>query len=477
MSGPGGGRVARGRERADVVVVGGGLAGLSAALHCQDAGARVTLLERRPRLGGATWSFERGGLHYDNGQHVYLRCCTAYRRFLERLGTASQAPLQERLALPVLAPAPEGGEPVTAWIRRSGAPAPLHLARSLATFGHLSLAERAGLGRAVLALERLDLADPALDEETFGAFLARHGQSADAVAKLWDLITLPTCNVRAAEASLAVAAKVFRTGLLDEADAADIGWARVPLSALHVDPAVAALEVAGATVRRGARVVGLEPPSGPAGAGRLGVVLEEGRIEADAVVLAVPHEAAAELLPAEAGVDPAGLRRLGSSPIIDVHVVYDRRVSEHELAAGVGTPVQYVFDRTEAAGLDPAEGQCLAVSVSGADAEHGERPERLIERYTAALAELFPAARSAKVVDAVVSREHAATFRAVPGTARLRPGPVTDLPGLYLAGAWTATRWPATMEGAVRSGTVAASCALDGAGRRQGVHELAEEVA
>jgi uncharacterized protein with NAD-binding domain and iron-sulfur cluster len=101
----------------------------------------------------------------------------------------------------------------------------------------------------------------------------------------------------------------------------------------------------------------------------------------------------------------------------------------------------------------------------------------LIDRYTTALAELFPEARRAKVIDAVVSREHAATFRAVPGTGALRPGPITRVPGLYLAGAWTDTRWPATMEGAVRSGTVAGSCALEAAGRRRGASDMAEEVA
>lgn len=461
----------------EVVVIGGGLAGLSAALHCLDAGARVTLLEGRPRLGGATWSFERGGLAFDNGQHVYLRCCTAYRRFLERLGTADQAPLQDRLALPVLAPV-AGGEPSRAFIRRTGLPTPFHLAGSLATYRHLSLADRARLGRAVLALRRLDLSDPSLDETTLGEFLARHGQRPSAIANLWDLIALPTLNVRAADASLLLGAKVFRTGLLDDNSGADIGWARVPLAKLHVDPAVALLEAGGARVLRGAKVAAIEPAAPtPAGPGRLGVVLDDGRLEGDAVVLAVPHEAVASLLPAGARLDPARLAGLGTSPIVDVHVVYDRKVTDLEVAAGVGTPVQFLFDRTVAAGLDPAEGQVLAVSVSGADAEHGERPEVLVDRYTRALAELLPAARSAKVVDALVTREHSATFRAAPGTAALRPGPATGIEGLFLAGAWTDTRWPATMEGAVRSGTVAASCALHALGLRSGAHELAEEVA
>jgi uncharacterized protein with NAD-binding domain and iron-sulfur cluster len=108
----------------------------------------------------------------------------------------------------------------------------------------------------------------------------------------------------------------------------------------------------------------------------------------------------------------------------------------------------------------------VAVSISGADDEHGERPEVLIERYVEALAALFPAARRARVVDAVVTREHEATFRGTPGSHALRPGTATGIANLYLAGAWTDTGWPATMEGAVRSGTRAAALALAHLARR-----------
>ncbi|MDA8292361.1 MAG: hydroxysqualene dehydroxylase HpnE [Actinomycetota bacterium] len=466
-----------------VVVVGGGLAGLSAAVACADGGARVTLLESRPRLGGATWSFRRNGLSFDNGQHVYMRCCTAYRRFLERIGSSSLAPMQDRLEIPVLRPSSRG-TPTLSWIRRGRLPAPLHLGASLLGYRHLGVADRARLGRAVLALRALRLTDPALDAETFGSFLSRHGQSEDAVAALWDVITLPTVNLRSDEASLALAAKVFRTGLLSDAGAADLGWARVPLSRLHADAAAEALRRAGAHVRTGAKVAALRTGPGPSGATSAvtGVVVDGHHLEADAVVLAVPHEAAAGLLPAGGSVDPAALPGLGRSPIVDVHVVYDRRVLPYEVAAAVGSPVQFAFDTTRSSGLDPADGQVVAVSVSGADSEHGERPEALVERYTSALATLFPAARGAKVVDAVVSREHAATFRGRPGTQRLRPRPDVGVPGLHLAGAWTDTGWPATMEGAVRSGVAAAADVMRSVGRERAVscpgalHEHAEEV-
>jgi uncharacterized protein with NAD-binding domain and iron-sulfur cluster len=149
---------------------------------------------------------------------------------------------------------------------------------------------------------------------------------------------------------------------------------------------------------------------------------------------------------------------LGESPIVNVHIVYDKRVCDVPFAAGVGTPVQYVFDRTVAAGL--SDGQYLAVSLSGAELEMGQSSERLRERYVKALGELFPRARNAAVRSVHISREHAATFRATPGTHALRPAARTDIRGLVLAGAWTDTGWPATLEGAVLSGHAAAREAL-----------------
>jgi squalene-associated FAD-dependent desaturase len=437
---------------AHVVVVGAGLAGLSAALEAVDRGYRVTVLDGRPRLGGATWSFDRKGLMFDNGQHVYLACCSAYRRYLDRIGMSDKAPLQ-RLAIPVLQPRGDGAAANVSWIRRNGVPAPLHLALSLGSYRYLSFGERAKIGRAALAIRRLNLEDPALDEETFASFLLRHGQSQRAIEVLWDLIALPTINVRASEASLLLAAKVFQTGLLARSDAADIGWSQIPLTQLHVDPAVAILERSGAIVRSQAKVTSLIVDDEDRCV--TGVSVDGEVIEADAVVVATNLESVAGLLPAAAGVDTAAINRLGSSPIIDVHIVYDKKVTDYRVAAGVDTPVQFVFDASEAAGLTPGSGQCLAVSISGADEEHGERPQTLIDRYAGALGDLFPRVREAKIVDAVVSREHRATFRATPGTQRLRPGVATKLTNLVLAGTYTDTKWPATMEGAVRSGELA----------------------
>ena len=430
-----------------IAVVGGGLAGLSAAIACADAGARVLVLEARPRLGGATWSFERDGLQVDNGQHVFLRCCHAYRGFLARIGAADRVRLQPRLAVPVLAP---GGR--QAWLRRGRLPAPLHLAASLARYAHLAPGERLRAAAAARALARLDLSDPALDARRFGDWLREHGQSERAVAALWDLIARPTLNLPASEASLAAAAFVFQTGLLGEASAGDVGVPLVPLQQLHAEPAAQALERAGAEIATRARVEAIERDAGRVRGLRVG----GRRIEADAVIVAADPRGASQLLPAEAGVpDPA---RLGSSPIVNLHFVYDRPVTGLAFAAGVGTPVEWVFDRSAPSGLEP--GRYLAVSLSAADAWLGVPSRELRARFAGELAALLPGARGARLERFFVSCEREATFRVAPGSARLRPGARTRLPGLFLAGAWTATGWPATMEGAVRSGQAAARQAL-----------------
>jgi hydroxysqualene dehydroxylase len=468
-----------------LVVVGGGLAGISAALASADAGAQVTLFEKRSRLGGLTWSFTHDGLTLDNGQHVFLRCCTAYLDFLDRIGSAGDVELQDRMDVTVLRPAPpalvQGGDPKRAVLRRDRLPAPLHLARSLLSYGLLPLSARLGLGRAALALARLDLNDPVLDQQTFASWLSEHGQGEAAIAALWDLICLPTVNLPAAEASLSMAAKVFQTGLLTDASAGDIGWSRAPLGLLHGERAAAALRKAGVELRLGEPVVAVDTTH-PAPQEHAVVRQQSpfevrsagGSVTADGVVVALPHYCAEDVLPYGALADGVRPSELGSSPIVNVHVHFDRRVTDLAFLAGLGTEAQWVFDRTVSSGA--GRGQYLAVSISAADSFLGTRPDDLAPQVVASLRTLLPAARRANVLSTFVTREHHATFRASPGSAVHRAATRTRLPGLVMAGAWTATGWPPTMEGAVRSGVSAARAVLVATGRRAGLPPLPREV-
>jgi squalene-associated FAD-dependent desaturase len=302
----------------------------------------------------------------------------------------------------------------------------------------------------------VDPADPAADTQRFGDWLARHGQSERTRRALWDLFSVSALNIAGDDASLALAAVVVKTGLLGKNNAADIGVPTLPLGELHGDAGATLLAKLGGQVALSTKVSAIEPVSG----GGFRIALAQGDpVTADAVVLAVPHEKAAPLIPAGALPEQtvAGWAGLGASPIVNVHVIYDRPVMDLPFVAAIDSPVQWVFDRTKISGMDRQGQQYLAISLSAADQFADTPVAELQEQFLPALAELFPAARDARVTEFFVTRERRATFRQTPGSGALRPKTATARPGLVLAGAWTDTGWPDTMEGAVRSGLAAAA--------------------
>jgi squalene-associated FAD-dependent desaturase len=434
-----------------VAVIGGGLAGITAAIALRDAGLEVTLLESRPRLGGAAASSARGALMIDNGQHVFLRCCHSYQELLARLGMTGSVAIQDRFDVTVLSP---GGQ---ARLRRP----------ALARYRHLTLAQRARVGRAALALRRAG-GKPGRDDGRLGDFLAARGQDEQARRRLWDLFVVSALNIAGDDASVALAATVVRTGLLGGRDAADIGMATVPLGQLHGAAPAAELARLGARVQLRARVAAIDAlPGGGFGirltAGSADAAADPRPVAADAVVRAVPASQAARLGTTAGLTLAAGWDGLGHSPIVNVHVIYERPVMDLPFVAAVDSPVQWVFDKTRQAGL--ASGQYLAVSLSAADDVVDLPAAALRQQFLPALEQLFPAAAGNRITDFFVTRERQATFRQAPGCERLRPSAATGVPGLVLAGAWTDTGWPDTMEGAVRSGHNAA---------RELIRELAE---
>jgi squalene-associated FAD-dependent desaturase len=404
------------------VVVGGGLAGLAAALDLADAGHDVTLLEARPTLGGAVQTLpEREGDPQpppDNGQHIALGCFTEYLRFLARVGESGSV-LRKRLALPVIAE-----DRALSAIE----PSPAALLR----YRHLPLRDRVAILR---VLWRLRTAQPA-SQETFGALLRRLGASEAAVARFWDVFVRPALNLRSDEASAEAGLFTVRTALLGPRANADLILPLQPLGRMHGDAAGSALAAAGATVRTEVRVVAIED----------NVVLSSdgGPLEADAVVVAVPPRESARLL----GEPEPGLE---DSPIVSVHLWFDRRLLAQPLAALLGSDAHWVFDRGVLTGHEPARGQYLSVVASGVPELLDVRGRGLVDRIAGQLTERLGAA---ELLWSRVSREPYATIALRPGVER--PSAETGRPHVVRAGAWTDTGWPVTMESAVRSGRKAA---------------------
>jgi squalene-associated FAD-dependent desaturase len=429
-------------------VCGGGLAGIAAACEAGLRGARVTLVERRPFLGGKAFSFRDGesGADIDNGQHVYLGCCSAYIELLRRLGTLSLTTLQPALDMAVR---DRSGR--SARLRASPLPAPFHISPSFATYPLLTPRQKAAAVRALAALMVMQSRDvDALDDVAFADWLRMRGQSDAAIAGFWDLIVLPTCNDRSDRVSAALAAFVFREGLFRTRTGSAIGWSRVGLTEL-VDPAARTfVEKRGGRAMTGVGVSRVHE-------GR--VLLTSGEdLAADRVILALPPGRAREVAPDAVPGDPG----LGSSPIVNVHLWYDRPVMSEPFVAVIDSPAQWIFNRT-LMGHKPAAGHHLAVSISGAHDEIGRSRDDLATAMQGEVEALFPKARAAELTRVAVVKEPDATFAQGPGQGPRRPGPVTPMRGVYLAGTWTATGWPATMESAVRSGITAAREAIPAA--------------
>ena len=398
-----------------VAVVGGGLAGLAAALELVDAGEDVVVYEARPTLGGAvqTLPARDGDPHPppDNGQHIALGCFTEYLGFLERVGEGGSY-LRKRLGLPVIA---EDGR--VAEIEPS--------LSALLRYGNLSAGDRL---RIPLVTARCRGAKPE-PGETFGHLLRRLGASDAAVDRFWDAFIRPALNLPADEVDAGAGLFTVRTALLGPRANSDLVLPTRPLGWMHGD---AAGRVLGDRVRLDSKVESLD------------------ELDADAIVVAVPPAESTRLLADD--VPP-----FEDSPIVSVHLWFDRKLMPQPLAALLGSDAHWVFDRGALTGHEPERGQYLTVVSSGVPELLEVRGRGLVETVAGQLTDRLG---EAELLWSRVSREPYATIALRPGVER--PGVATSRPDVARAGAWTDTGWPATMESAVRSGRLAAQHILSG---------------
>jgi squalene-associated FAD-dependent desaturase len=428
----------------NVIVIGGGLAGLAAAVSLGEAGFDVTIFESRNRLGGRASSFQdaASGQLIDACQHVSMGCCTNLAHFFRTIGVDHL--IQRQGALRFMTP-----DRKVSIFRSEPWPAPFHLSASFLRAHFLTAAEKLRIAWGLAAIRRPSAGG---DDPPFSDWLAAHHQTPRTISRFWGLVLTSALNEEPARVGLRYARKVFVDGFMRDRRGFDVEVPTVPLATLYGKELQSYLDMREIRLRlqEAARLVHIE------GKRASGVELRSGEmLPADIVVSAVPFDRFLTLLP-DPVVDAypcfANLRRLETSPITSVHIWYDRPVMSVPQIVLIDCLGQWVFNR----GQSKSGEQYLQVVVSAARPFRGWGNDEIMRRITTELAQLLPDAARARVVRARVVTEHDATFSAVPGVDRWRPNQVAPIENLYLAGDWTQTGWPATMEGAVRSGYLAA---------------------
>jgi zeta-carotene desaturase len=422
------------------IVIGGGLAGLAAALRLSELGCRVTVLETRTKLGGRATSFDdsRSGLRVDNCQHVALGCCTNYRRFLDRLGLGDA--LRWYNSTHWLEPG--GRHSVTA---PGPLPAPLHGGTLLLSASFLPMKDRLDIGRAMLEAIREDRS--ALPPATFASWLDRHDQSELARRRFWEPLMVSACNLSIDRVDQQVAMHVLQEGVLATRRSAAIGVPRVPLLDLY-EPARARIEAAGGRVLTGVSAAAASDRTVEARSGEV--------FQADRVICAVPFERVRPVLGdsiTDSDASLSNLDQLEHSPILGVHLTFDRPVLTVPQAVLVDQATQWVFRKDD-------RGEVIHAVISAADDWMELDEQSIVDRVVGDIRACSPSAGDAGLLSFRAVKEKRATFAPTPASREIRPGPVTDS-GIILAGCYVRTGWPSTMEGAVRSGETAAAVACD----------------
>jgi squalene-associated FAD-dependent desaturase len=429
----------------DVIVAGGGLAGMAAAAALGSAGYGVTLFESRGMLGGRAASMpmspaEEGPAVIDNCQHILLRCCVNLLDFYERLGVADRIRFHREFYFI------EPGGRVSV-LRAGGLPAPLHLAWSFSRLRFLSLRAKAAIARGLYAIRREYPSREDLDRVTMLDWLREKGQPQEAIVRFWRPVLMSALNAELEVMAARYGLQVFRLSFLAGRNSYEMGVPTAPLSELYASQALSETQRVNVGLHSPVERIRFE-------AGAVSGVQAAGEWhQADYYVSALPAERIHAIAP-ELGLDLAAFQH---SPITGIHLWFDRPITDLPHAALLDRTIQWLFNK------DGGRYVQLVVSASRALIEMSRN--QVIEMALGELAGFFPSAREAVLERAHVIKELRATFSPVPGLEALRPPCHTAFGNLFLAGDWTRSGWPSSMEGAVRSGYLAAEAVTRAAGR------------
>jgi squalene-associated FAD-dependent desaturase len=459
-----------------VLVIGGGLAGLSSAVALAEAGLQVRLFEKRPHLGGRATSYTLpDGSEVDNCQHVTLGCCTNLADFYSRVGAAGKIRFYDRLYF-------VDAQGRRSTMEASPLPAPMHLAPSFLLFSSLNLADKRGIANAMMAIATAGGHPPGIDGISMLDWLQQMKQTPAAVERFWRVVLVSALDEELSRTDAHYGIEVFWKGFLANKGGYRVGIPSVPLAELYEGCRQAVLRRGGEVrLRAGIREIRVRRNRFE------GIVMDDGtEISADACIAAVPHDTLLNLLPPEMAQENgpfSGLANIKTSPITGVHLWYDRTVMTEPFLTLLDHTTQWIFNKsllygaaeTNAAAARQtlqsdqsfdaeADGQYLQLVISASYDLVLKSRQEIIDLCCRELAEVLPAAREARLRKATVIKEIKATFSPALGVDRWRPAQNTSVNNLFLAGDWTRTTWPSTMEGAVRSGYLAAEALLAASG-------------
>jgi zeta-carotene desaturase len=447
-------------------VVGGGVAGMSAACALAEAGLRVQLVERRGYLGGRASSYLHPGVDeiIDNCQHVLFGCCTNLVGFYRRIGTADRIHWTSEMTM--IEPGGRQSQLGPSKLAGIELPAPLHGLPKLLSSHAFSLADKIALARAFTALMR---PVPAYSRESLDAWLRRHGQTRGAIERFWRLVIASALNADLESIAMPYAAKVIRELFMNSAYAGSMGMSKVPLSELYAGVAPF-VEARGGSVHLNTFLEGADWVDSAA---KWRIRTRTGELCSDFLVFALPFEATGQLLPKMPDVDgkPELVRKIEQHehwPICSVHLWFDREITELEHAVLLDRELHWMYNQSR---LQNRGGHYVELVVSATRAFAALPREEAIRQALAELAEFFPKVRSAKLEKAALVKEVRATFGVPPGIDEWRPHAVSPWPNCFLAGDWTATGWPSTMESAARSGHLAAEALCASLGEQRSLLE------
>ncbi len=445
------------RHTQSVTIVGGGVAGMSAACALAEAGFRVQLVERRGYLGGRASSYLHPGIGevIDNCQHVLFGCCTNLIGFYKRIGVEDKIHWTREMTMIE----PGGRRSV---LGPSSLPAPLHGLPRLLSAQAFSLADKVSLAKAFQALMR---PVPKDSTESLAAWLQRHGQTTGAVERFWRLVIASALNADLDCIALPYAAKVIRELFMYSAEAGSMGMSSLPLSELS-DSAAKFLSATGGTVLLN---VNIDSAAWDKESNRWTLATRDGIIHSDFLVIALPFEATAKLIatipPAEgASALAAQIARHRHWPICSVHLWFDREITDLPHAVLLDREIHWMYNKGRLQPWRELKGNYLELVVSASRSFAALTREQAIDQALRELKEFFPEVAAAKLEKAALIKEVRATFGVPPGIDSARPSSLAPWPNCFLAGDWIGTGWPSTMESAARSGHLAAEALTNAAG-------------